>query len=85
MGDLEILNNALDNNDTTLIAKLSQSGSQSFFRDIGDCEDINLATKDYFQLYSPGQNVSIFPINFSSNGFIKGAANNFTQINSLDC
>lgn len=54
IGDLEILNNALDNNDTALITKLSQSGSQSFFRDIGDFEDINLATKDYFQLYSSG-------------------------------
>lgn len=51
VGDLEILNNALDSNDKTLIAKLSKCGSQSFFRAIGDCEDINLATIDYFQLY----------------------------------
>ena len=49
--NLEILNKALDSNDKTLITKLSKCGSQSFFRDIGDCEDINTATIDYFQLY----------------------------------
>lgn len=52
MGDLEILYKAIESNDKTLITSLSKCGSQSFFRDIGDCEDINLATKSYFQCHS---------------------------------
>ncbi|TLY48639.1 MAG: hypothetical protein E6K54_01170 [Gammaproteobacteria bacterium] len=52
MGDLEILNRALDSDNKALTMPLSKYASQSFFRDIGDCEDINLATKHYFQLYS---------------------------------
>lgn len=52
MGDLGILYKAIESNDKTLITSLSKCGSQSFFRDIGDCEDINLATKSYFQCHS---------------------------------
>lgn len=52
MGDLELLNRALDNDDKALTMSLSKYASQSFFRDVADCEDINLATKHYFQLYS---------------------------------
>ena len=51
IGNLDILKLALENNNKTLIKVLSKHGSQSFFRDIGDCEDINLAAERYFQLY----------------------------------
>ncbi len=54
MGDLKILNNALHSNDKTLITKLSKCGSQSFFRYIGDFEDIYRAVEYYFQRCSSG-------------------------------
>lgn len=53
INELKIFNVALNNNDKAMFKPLSTRGSQSFFKQFGDCEDISYAIKRYFQLYSP--------------------------------